>query len=50
MVCVCVGGGGGRGRGGDAYLKKGNQIFNVGLIRYASSEEAQGSVSSLRST
>ena len=26
------------------YLKKGNQVFNVGLIRYASSEDEQGSV------
>ena len=33
--------------GGGAYLKKRNQIVNVGLIRYASSEDAQGSVSSL---
>ena len=39
----------GGGGGGSAYLKKGNQIFNVGLIRYASSEDAQGSASSLLS-
>ena len=39
-------GGGGRG----TYLKKGDQIFNVGMIRYASPEDTQGIVFSLRST
>ena len=35
-MCVCVWGGGGGGR---AYLKKGDQIINVGMIRYASSKD-----------
>ena len=39
FVCVCVCGG-----GGGAYLKKGDQIFNVVVIRYASSEDTQESV------
>ena len=34
--------------GGGEYLKKGDQIFNVVMIRYESSEETQGRVSNLR--
>ena len=35
-----------RGEGG-AYVKNQDQIFNVGMIRYASSEDTQGRVSNL---
>ena len=34
---------------GGAYLKKQDQIINVGMIRYASSEDTQGRASNLRS-
>ena len=37
------------GRGGGAYLKNWDQIINIGMIGYASSEDTQGSVSNLRS-
>ena len=36
-----------RGGWGGAYLTKGDQIINVGMIRYASSEDTQARVSNL---
>ena len=45
-VHVCVYGGG--GGGGGTYLNNRDQIINVGMIRYAGSEDTQGRVSKLR--
>ena len=41
-------GGGGGGRRGCAYLKNRDQLIDVGIIRYATSEDTLGGVLSVR--